>query len=146
MNNRFQNFLFTLAFSLLLLPILVESCCNKPVTCHQAIKVINNSEGTVSVRTPSMYLKPNGVEYVRLDDSHSYSILSRDTAVIPVIMRHCLEEYDTPMLFYVLPESFPCIETTWDSLYTVYDILKTINLQELGVDSLIKTDYTVYFP
>ena len=50
------------------------------------------------------------------------------------------------MAYYVLPEGYPSIETTRDSLYVVYDILKTIDLQELGVDSLLKTDYTVYYP
>lgn len=87
----------------------------------------------------------NGVEYVWLFDD-GQSVSPQDTATIQVIIRHCLEEYDTPMAYYVLPEGYPSIETTRDSLYVVYDILKTIDLQELGVDSLLKTDYTVYYP
>ena len=143
MKKRNQTHLFTFAISLLLLPLFVSSC-GKIGTCHQAIKVVNNSEDTISVRDLSMS-QHNGVEYVWLFDD-GQSVFPQDTATIQVIIRHCLEEYDTPMAYYVLPEGYPSIKTTRDSLYVVYDILKTIDLQELGVDSLLKTDYTVYYP
>jgi hypothetical protein len=143
MKKRNQTHLFTFAISLLLLPLFVSSC-GKIGTCHQAIKVVNNSEDTISVRDLSMS-QHNGVEYVWLFDD-GQSVSPQDTATIQVIIRHCLEEYDTPMAYYVLPEGYPSIKTTRDSLYVVYDILKTIDLQELGVDSLLKTDYTVYYP
>ena len=143
MKKRNQTHLFTFAISLLLLPLFVSSC-GKIGTCHQAIKVVNNSEDTISVRDLSMS-QHNGVEYVWLFDD-GQSVSPQDTATIQVIIRYCLEEYDTPMAYYVLPEGYPSIKTTRDSLYVVYDILKTIDLQELGVDSLLKTDYTVYYP
>ena len=130
---------------ILLLPLFMGSCI-KTRTCHQAIKVVNNSENTISVRSLSIY-QNNGVEHVWLNGQGGSSIAPQDTATIQVIIRSCLETYyNSPMVFYVLPDNFPCIETTRDSLYIVYDVLKTIDLQELGIDSLLKTDYTVYYP
>ena len=144
MKKRNQTHLFTFAISLLLLPLFVGSCI-KTGTCHQAIKVVNNSENTISVRNLSMS-QHNGVEYVWLFDE-GQSVSPQETASIQVIIRSCLETYyNSPMVYYVLPDDFPSIKTTRDSLYIVYNVLKTIDLQELGVDSLVKTDYTVYYP
>lgn len=144
MRKKFYTQILVLAYSLFLLPLFMGSCI-KTGTCHQAIKVVNNSENTISVRNLSMY-QHDGVEYVWLFDK-GQSVSPQETATIQVIIRRCLEEYrNVPMEYYVLPDSFPCIETTRDSLYIVYDILKTIDLDELGVDSLVKTDYTVYYP
>ena len=140
-----KNHVFAFVLSLFLLPIFAASC-GKIGTCHQAIKVVNNSERAISVRDLSISLK-NGIEHVWLNGLGGASIAPQDTATIQVIIRHCLEEYlNVPMVYYVLPDNFPCIKTTRDSLYIVYDVLKTIDLQELGVDSLVKTDYTVYYP
>lgn len=145
MKTRIQSCVFVCAFSLFLLPILSGSC-KKIHSCHQAIKVVNNSERAISVRNLSIY-RTNGVEYVWLNGQGGSSIAPQDTATIQVIIRSCLETYyNSPMVYYVLPDNFPCIETTRDSLYIVYDVLKTIDLQELGIDSLLKTDYTVYYP
>ena len=131
---------------LLLALAFCSGSCNKIQTCHQAIKVVNNSERAISVRNLSIY-RTNGVEYVWLNGQGGSSIAPQDTATIQVIIRSCLETYyNSPMVYYVLPDNFPCIETTRDSLYIVYDVLKTIDLQELGIDSLLKTDYTVYYP
>ena len=145
MKIKFNNHVFACAFSLFLLPLFAGSC-GKICTCHQAIKVVNNSERAISVRDLSISLK-NGVEHVWLNGQGGSSIAPHDTAIIQVIIRSCLETYyNSPMVYYVLPDDFPCIKTTRDSLYIVYDVLKTIDLQELGVDSLVKTDYTVYYP
>ena len=66
--------------------------------------------------------------------------------------RWCLEELllgnepATNFTVYVLPPQTPDIMTTMDSLEIVYDILKIIDLAEMGVDSLKKTSFTVYYP
>ena len=87
----------------------------------------------------------DGVEYVWLFDK-GQSVSPQETATIQVIIRRCLEEYRNTPMYYILPEGYPSIKTTRDSLFIVYDILKTIDLDELGVDSLVRTDYTVYYP
>ena len=144
MKKKYYTHIFVLECSLLLLPLLMDSCF-KTRTCHQSIKVVNNSENTISVRNLSMY-QHDGVEDVWLFDK-GQSVSPQETATIQVIIRHCLEEYrNAPMEYYVLPEGYPCIITTRDSLNIVYDILKIIDLDELGVDSLVRTDYTVYYP
>lgn len=144
MKTKLQTHICTISCTLFLLHLLMVSCI-KPKTCHQAVKVVNNSENTISVRNLSMS-QHDGVEYVWLFDK-GQSVSPQETATIQVIIRRCLEEYrNVPMEYYVLPEGYPSIKTTRDSLYIVYDILKTIDLDELGVDSLLKTDYTVYYP
>ncbi|MBQ6306338.1 MAG: hypothetical protein IJK78_07220, partial [Bacteroidales bacterium] len=133
----------TISCTLFLLHLLMVSCI-KPKTCHQAVKVVNNSENTISVRNLSMS-QHDGVEYVWLFDK-GQSVSPQETATIQVIIRRCLEEYRNTPMYYILPEGYPSIKTTRDSLFIVYDILKTIDLDELGVDSLVRTDYTVYYP
>lgn len=144
MRKRFQLYVAVFVFFLLLLPLFMGSCVRFG-TCHQAIKVVNNSDSTISIRDLAMSQK-NGVVYVWLYDS-GRSVAPQETVTVEVIIRRCLEDYhNDPLLYYVLPEGYPSIKTSPDSLYIVYDILKTIDLQELGVDSLLKTDYTVYYP
>lgn len=143
MKTKLQTHMFTIACTLFLLPLFMGSCI-KTGTCHQAVKVVNNSENTISVRNLSMS-QHDGVEYVWLFDK-GQSVSPQETATIQVIIRRCLEEYRNTPMYYILPEGYPSIKTTRDSLFIVYDILKTIDLDELGVDSLLKTDYTVYFP
>ena len=62
MRKKFYTQILVLAYSLFLLPLFMGSCI-KTGTCHQAIKVVNNSENTISVRNLSMY-QHDGVEYV----------------------------------------------------------------------------------
>lgn len=143
MRKKFYTQILVLAYSLFLLPLFMGSCI-KTGTCHQAIKVVNNSENTISVRNLSMS-QHDGVEYVWLFDK-GQSVSPQETATIQVIIRRCLEEYRNTPMYYILPEGYPSIKTTRDSLFIVYDILKTIDLDELGVDSLVRTDYTVYYP
>ena len=143
MRKKFYTHILVLAYSLFLLPLFMGSCI-KTGTCHQAIKVVNNSENTISVRNLSMS-QHDGVEYVWLFDK-GQSVSPQETATIQVIIRRFLEEYRNTPMYYILPEGYPSIKTTRDSLFIVYDILKTIDLDELGVDSLVRTDYTVYYP
>lgn len=143
MKTKLQTHICTISCTLFLLHLLMVSCI-KPKTCHQAVKVVNNSENTISVRNLSMY-QHDGVEYVWLFDE-GQSVSPQETATIQVIIRRCLEEYRNTPMYYILPEGYPSIKTTRDSLFIVYDILKTIDLDELGVDSLVRADYTVYYP
>ena len=143
MKTKLQTHICTVACTLFLLHLFMGSCI-KTKTCHQAVKVVNNSENTISVRNLSMS-QHDGVEYVWLFDK-GQSVSPQETATIQVIIRRCLEEYRNTPMYYILPEGYPSIKTTRDSLYIVYDILKTIDLDELGVDSLVRTDYTVYYP
>ncbi len=143
MKTKLQTHICTISCTLFLLHLLMVSCI-KPKTCHQAVKVVNNSENTISVRNLSMS-QHDGVEYVWLFDK-GQSVSPQETATIQVIIRRCLEEYRNTPMYYILPEGYPSIKTTRDSLFIVYDILKTIDLDELGVDSLVRTDYTVYYP
>lgn len=138
--------LFSFAFLLLFLPLSVGFCTKRPESCHQSIRVVNNSDITIYIGETWSCLNSNGTIEVGIFDCCA-PISPKDAAVIQVINRRCLEEYyNTPMSFYVLPESSSNIYTAQDSLYIVYNILKTIDLQALGVDSLMKTDYTVYYP
>jgi hypothetical protein len=79
-------------------------------------------------------------------------IRPKDTAEISMELRWCLEEMllsDLPSVNYtlcVLPETYSYVHTTLDSLEIAYDVLKKIDLMELGPDSLLKTNYTVCYP
>ncbi|KWW25294.1 MAG: hypothetical protein Q4F82_04605 [bacterium] len=147
MKKRFKTQLFAIILPLIVLPLCAGLCKKNPDTCHQSIKVVNNSDRTVSIRRPALFLRPGADEEVWLPEQNAFTVTPKDTAMIQLIMHDCLEEYShTSFPLYVLPDSFPCITTTWDSLYIAYDILKTIDLQDLGVDSLVKTDFTVYYP
>ena len=145
MKKRVKKHCLFVAFLLFILPFFLVFCSIKS-TCHQSIKVINNSQSKVYIGRPAFHQQADGVEYVWLTDCCETPVLPNDTAIIQIIDRHCLEDYNSPMHFYILQDSIPFIQTTWDSLYIVYDILKTIDFQELGMDSLIQTDYTVFYP
>ena len=54
--------------------------------------------------------------------------------------------HDEFFKLWILPENYNWVGTTHDSLEILYNVLKTIDLVELGLDSLAKTDYTVYYP
>lgn len=75
----------------------------------------------------------------------------RDTVEV-LSRRWCLEELlisnepATNHTLCVLPETYTYVHTTIDSLEISYNILKTINLVELGPDSLLRTNYMVYYP
>ena len=145
MKKKHTSCIFSFSCLLFILPLSIGLCSKRPESCHQSIRVVNNSDMTIYIGDPIYYLNSNGAVEIGIFDCCD-PISPKDVAVIQVIGRRCLEEYNTPMSFYVLPESSPNIYTAQDSLYIVYDILKTIDLQELGVDSLVKTDYTVYYP
>lgn len=143
-----KTHVFSIAFPLLFLLLSAGLCSKKPNTCHKSIKVVNESENTIYLGCLGYF--PNIIGTEHLEDIGLFDcyepIPSQDTVIVQVISRHCLEDYDAPMSFYVLPTPPSGIITTSDSLYIVYDILKIIDLQELGIDSLVKTDYTVYYP
>lgn len=134
-----------LALPLLLLPLIAGLCCKKPDTCHHKISIVNNSDSTISIARLGHY--NNQVSFGCIE-----KVSSKDTVEIQMSVRWCLEELlsgnepATNFTVYVLPPPTLDILTTMDSLEIVYDILKIIDLAEMGVDSLKKTSFTVYYP
>ncbi len=119
------------------------SCRCKPEICHHYVYFVNNSDSTVSVSLFSGMVGYDVVFLPKIADAKPH-----DTIEIENSGRYCLEEvlqYEA-YTFFVLPEGYTFVETTLDSLEIAYNILKKINLNELGPDSLLKTNYTVYYP
>lgn len=144
MKKYFKNSIIVICVSLLLLTLCSTKCRRGP--CHHSIKIVNNSETTISIRRLTSHDGPNGMEYWLYEKSGS-SISPYNMAEVDVEKRYCMEDYTCHFVYYVLPDSFPCITTTLDSLYIVYDILKTFDINgDISLDSLEKTDYTVYYP
>lgn len=145
MNNRIKVPIYLLV-SLLVLSLCSSSCRTKPETCHKSVKIANNSDSTVSICRFGWF----SAEICTLDKIAE--IRPKDTAEISMELRWCLEEMllsDLPSVNYtlcVLPETYSYVHTTLDSLEIAYDVLKKIDLMELGPDSLLKTNYTVYYP
>lgn len=141
MKNQIKHLIFT---GVLLSTMLLYfgSCRCKPEICHHYVYFVNNSDSTISV--------------CKLASSIAYACLPKiaevkphDTIEIEESKRYCLEEvlpYEREHTLFILPESYTLAHTTIDSLEIAYNILKTINLVELGPDSLLKTNYTVYYP
>lgn len=128
------------------------SCGQKTETCHKHISVVNNSVNPITVRTMDYYTMYDKtlVSLCGCVGKEPSIIAPGDTLTIDV-SRYCLEDEisvgnDDNYSFFILDKSTPCLSTTKDSLDIVYDILKKINLAEIGVDSLIKTDFTIYYP
>jgi len=128
------------------------SCGQKTETCHKHISVVNNSANPITVRTLDYYYI-NGKTIVSLCGcvGKEPSIIAPKDILTIDVSRYCLEDEisvgnDDNYSFFILDTSTPCLSTTKDSLDIVYDILKKINLAEVGVDSLIKTDFTIYYP
>ena len=144
-----KTHVFSIAFPLLFLLLSAGLCSKKPNTCHKSIKVVNESEDTIFFGMPGHFPHIIGTEYLMDIGLFDWCepIPPKDTVAVQVFFGDCLEDYgDCPMDFYLLSTPPSGIITTSDSLYIVYNILKKIDLQELGVDSLVKTDYTVYYP
>lgn len=145
MNNRIKAPIYVLV-SLLVLALCSNSCHRKYETCHKSVKIANNSDSTVSICRFGWF----SAEICTLDKIAE--IRPKDTAEISMELRWCLEEMllsDLPSVNYtlcVLPETYSYVHTTLDSLEIAYDVLKKIDLMELGPDSLLKTNYTVYYP
>lgn len=128
------------------------SCRQKTETCHKHISVVNNSVNPITVRTMDYYTMYDKtlVSLCGCVGKEPSIIAPKDILTIDV-SRYCLEdeilvENDNNFSFFILDTSTPCISTTKDSLDIVYNILKKINLAEIGVDSLVKTGFTVYYP
>jgi len=150
--KRFKHSLFLGAISLIL--SIAMCSCHKTDTCNRIVSVVNNSDTTIRVSRIS-YIFRNGQNYCYLTGN---SIEPHSSFPVSMVARECLEEIlpycDTPdgepssnFTFYVIPNNSVLIETaSVDSIEIVYDILKKINLAEIGVDSLIKTDFTIYYP
>lgn len=138
--------LLILALPLLALSLCSSLCRRKPEICHYTVSFVNNSDSIVSICRFGWF---NGkVSLDKIAESKPY-----DTMEITMSQRWCLEEQlsssiqpSTNFTLCVLPETYTYVETTMDSLEISYNILKTINLVELGQDSLLKTNYTVYYP
>jgi len=136
-----------LSVSFLAFSLCFVSCSRKPETCHKTVKFVNNSDYIVSICDFSWF----GVEELALGKIAEAN--PQDTVEVPMSLRWCLEEEllssiqpSTNYTLCVLPETYTYVHTTMDSLEISYNILKTINLMEMGPDSLLKTDYTVYYP
>ena len=144
--NKCVKDIIIVSVLLLALAFCSGSCNEKLETCHRVISIVNNSDSVISI-----------CRFGWIDANHCglgkiSEIKSKDTVDIEMFHRWCLEELlleNQPATNYtlcVLPENFSYIHTTLDSLEISYNILKTIDLVELGPDSLLKTDYTVYYP
>ncbi len=137
-----------MALPLLLLPLCAGLCGKDPAACHKILTVVNQSDSTISFRTLSSYPK-EGKRYVSLGGcfyQYPVDLQPNDTLVFENLSRYCIEEELFRYSLYVVPKATPDILTTMDSLEMVYDILKIIDLAEMGVDSLRKTNFTVYYP
>ena len=133
-------FLTTLSLSL-------GSCHRRPEICHQNVKFVNNSDSIVSI-CHFGWFSAEELALGKIAEANP-----QDTVEILMSYRWCLEEQllssiqpSTNYTLCVLPETYTYVHTTMDSLEISYNILKTINLMEMGPDSLLKTDYTVYYP
>ena len=145
MNNHFK-YLIVICSLLLGLLLCSVDCPRKKGPCHKTITVVNNSDSVVSVCHIWHFV----------DNSCSLSdwdkVKPKEKVEIEMNSRWCLEdlllssEPATNYTLYVLPETYSEIHTSYDSLYIVYNVLKIIDLMELGPDNLEKTDYTVYYP
>ena len=134
-----------MALPLLLLPLCAGLCSKDPAACHKILTVVNQSDSTISIARLGHYNNQVSLGCIE-------KVSSNDTVEIRMSVRSCLEELlsgnepATNFTVYALPQSTPNILTTMDSLEMVYDILKIIDLAEMGVDSLKKTNFTVYYP
>ena len=134
-----------LSVSFLTFSLCFASCSRKPETCHKTVKFVNNSDYIVSIcRITGFVDEQFAIGKVKEANP-------KDTVEVPMSLRWCLEEQllsspSTNFTFCILPETYTYVHTTMDSLEISYNILKTINLMEMGPDSLLKTDYTVYYP
>lgn len=137
--------LIPLALSLLFL-LFSAGMCKKPDTCHRSVTFVNNSDSVVSV-CDLWYFPNNGFALNKITE-----VAPNNTVEVPIGTRECLEEvllsYSSTTIFtyWVLPETYTYVHTSEDSLDIVYNILKKIDLLELGSDSLLKTNYTIYYP
>ena len=145
MKKYFKNSIIVICVSLILLTLCSTKCRRGP--CHQYITVVNNSDSIVSICNIWRFWDHT----VALDGGDKLN--PKESATIQMTTRTgCLEdllstpEPATSYTLFILPETFSSIHTTYDSLYLVYDILKTINLKELGLSYLEETDFTVYYP
>ena len=144
MYKHIKNLAFITGVSIIIILCLSE-CRRHP--CHTDVTVVNNSDSTVSICkiTCGYYYKYWLGKVIEIEPQKS-------TTIRMAPRTDCLEDlssYAPGDLFTlcVLPEEYTLIETSsYDSLFIVYDVLKIINLQELGIDYLEKTDFKVYYP
>ena len=139
--------LIPLALPLLFLLFSAEMC-KKPDTCHRTLTMVNHSDSVVSFRTLCRFYHDQQ-EYVDLGLCFFYkpdNVFPLESIAYSDLSRYCLEETYKSYVIYVVPGFTPNIITTPDSLEIKYNILKKIDLEEIGVDSLLKTDFTVYYP
>lgn len=145
MYKHIKTLAIIIVASIIITTLCSTKCRRGP--CHQYITVVNNSDSIVSICNIWRFWDHT----VALDGGDKLN--PQESATIQMTTRTgCLEdllstpEPATSYTLFILPETFSSIHTTYDSLYLVYDILKTINLKELGLSYLEETDYTVYYP
>ena len=143
-----------MALPLLLLPLCAGLCSKKHATCHHELTFVNNSDTAISLRS-MLYYDKEGQRLVTLDENiianteeFPINIEPNDTLVIKHPRYYCFEEILGEYEIYVVTKATPNVTTctTIDSLEYYWDILKIIDLAEMGVDSLKKTNFTVYYP
>ncbi len=145
MKRHFRSSAIVICIAFVILSLCSSKCNRDP--CHKNITVANNSDSIVSI----CYLARD--TYYNYWLSKKTEVNPKDCTEISKTIRWCLEdllvssEPATNYTLYILPADYTFIKTTtYDSLFIVYDVLKTIDLMELGPDSLLRTNYTVYYP
>lgn len=148
MNKYFKNTIIIICVFLTLLT-LCSTKCRRDKDCHRTITVVNKSDSVITICERLHNIDENYWVLIKINninpmDAFEYSSLTR---------HQCYEEelLNAPNAFfssvYVLSNTYNYIKTsTYDSLFIVYDVLKYIDLAELGPDSLSLTDFTVYYP
>jgi hypothetical protein len=145
MYKHIKNLAIIIVASIVITTLCSTKC--RRSSCHQYITVVNNSDSIVSICN-IWWFSDNTCS---LDGGDK--LKPKESATIRMTTRtECLEDMPstiepaTNYTLFILPETFSSIHTTFDSLYLVYDILKTIDLKGLGLSYLEGTDYTVYYP
>ena len=138
-------------FLLFALPILFQMCV-KPRTCHKYLTFTNKSDTTINVAR--VLGSGDGIHYFL-----SGCPLYPDSSISELMLyKGCLEDLlangnlddETTLysrIFYFYQGNPKFIETTdIDSIGILYNVVKTFDLQKADVDSLISTDFTIYYP
>lgn len=147
--NKHYNNLIILCFLLLGLLLCSVDCPRKKEPCHHTITVVNNSDSVVTICEAMHNINNNYWVLIKIhdinpNDALEYSALARYQCYEDEILNAPDAHWSS---VFVLSNTYEYIQTpTYDSLFIKYDVLKHIDLAELGIDSLFKTDFTVYYP
>ena len=133
------------------MPILFQMCV-KPKTCHKYLTFTNKSDSTVMVA--QVLGSGDGIHYFL----SGYPLYPDSSSSELMLYKGCLEDlfangnldemiHSSRRIFYFYQGNPKFIETTdIDSIGILYNVVKTFDLQKADVDSLVKTNFTVYYP